>query len=83
MYYFIKGDVFLCNIIWLLLLVREKCSIYGVDVTKYLSREFSTYNYGVVSGVANGIDSIAHKEVLIRGGKTIGVLGCGYRYSIS
>ena len=34
-------------------------------------------DYGVVSGVAYGIDAIAHKECLSRGIKTIGVLGCG------
>ena len=55
----------------------RKSSIYGLDAAKYLSREICRVGYGVVSGVAYGIDTAAHKEVLICGGKTIGVLGCG------
>ena len=55
----------------------RKSSIYGLDAAKYLSREICRVGYGVVSGVAYGIDTAAHKEVLLSGGKTIGVLGCG------
>mgnify|MGYP001723478402 FL=1 len=31
----------------------------------------------MVSGVAAGIDSVMHRQILSRGGKTIGILGCG------
>lgn len=55
----------------------RKNTNYGEQVTKFIVSELYNISYGVVSGVAAGIDSIAHREILFRGGKTIGVLGCG------
>lgn len=50
---------------------------YGQRVTKALSIDLSRAGVVVVSGMALGIDSIAHTAVLEGGGKTIAVLGCG------
>lgn len=55
----------------------RKCTQYGIEVAKIISRELSENNITVVSGLAAGIDSIAHKIALEYSGKTIGILGCG------
>ena len=74
---FYKGKLSLAYDNMIAVVGSRKSSIYGLDVTKYLAKEIYRVGYGVVSGVAYGIDTAAHKEVLISGGKTIGVLGCG------
>jgi DNA processing protein len=52
-------------------------SPYGVRVATALAAAFSTAGVGVVSGLARGIDSAAHRAALETGGKTIAVMGTG------
>lgn len=50
---------------------------YGRDVTTKLSRELSQKGVVIISGLALGVDSIAHQACIESGGKTIAVLPCG------
>ncbi|HCR55937.1 TPA: DNA-protecting protein DprA [Candidatus Saccharibacteria bacterium] len=50
---------------------------YGRDVTHKIAFELASRGVVVVSGLALGVDSIAHKAALEAGGTTIAVLGCG------
>lgn len=52
-------------------------SHYGIYATKKIVSELVDYGFGVVSGLAKGIDSLAHQVALKNSGKTIAVLGCG------
>lgn len=52
-------------------------STYGRFSTERLCRELALKGITVVSGLARGIDSAAHKGALAGGGRTIAVLGCG------
>lgn len=58
----------------------RNCTDYGRKVTKEFSREISKYGICIVSGLAIGIDSIAHREALEKKGKTIAVLGGGFNH---
>lgn len=55
----------------------RECTYYGLSVTKYISSELSKNNINIISGMARGIDSEAHKECLKQGGYTCAVLGSG------
>lgn len=50
---------------------------YGIKNCKYFSKEFALRDIPVVSGMARGTDTIAHKTALNYCGKTIAVLGTG------
>lgn len=54
----------------------RKCSTYGKSVTAKLAQELSKQNIVIVSGLADGIDSVAHTMTLKENGYTIAVLGC-------
>ncbi len=52
-------------------------STYGRYVTEKLSRELALKGITIVSGLARGIDSAAHRGALAGKGRTIAVLGSG------
>ena len=52
-------------------------SAYGKFTTERLSRELAHRGVTVVSGLARGIDSSAHRGALAAKGRTVAVLGCG------
>jgi DNA processing protein len=56
----------------------RRASVYGNQVAERLSRGLAQNNVTVISGLARGIDTAAHKAALsASSGRTIAVLGCG------
>jgi DNA processing protein len=55
----------------------RRASPYGQRVTRLLVAGLVQRGITVVSGLARGIDSVAHRMALERGGRTIAVLGSG------
>lgn len=55
----------------------RKPTSYGQEVTEKFTSELAQYGFVVVSGLALGIDSIAHWSAIKNNAKTIAVLGCG------
>jgi len=50
---------------------------YGRTVASQLCSKIIACNFTIVSGMARGIDTIAHRTAIKSGGRTIAVMGCG------
>src|SRR5687768_3651343 len=53
------------------------CSTYGENASEMLSRDLASRGICIISGLARGIDTAAHKGAMRSGGKTIAVMGTG------
>ena len=52
-------------------------SSYGMQITADFASGLCHYGFIIVSGMAMGVDSVAHKAVVKAGKPTVAVLGCG------
>jgi len=55
----------------------RKCSEYGLLTARLLAQPLAAAGIVIVSGMARGVDSMAHRGALMGNGITMAVLGCG------
>ena len=53
------------------------CSVYGQGMAAELSGAVAGCGGTIISGMARGIDTIAHIGAINNRGATLGILGCG------
>lgn len=74
---YMKGDISVLESIGLSVVGSRKYSEYGSKVCYQITRSCAENGLSIISGLALGIDAIAHQAALDAGAETIGVLGCG------
>lgn len=70
-----KGDTNLFQNKCIAIVGSRKASQYGKALGANISRRLAKKGFTIVSGLADGIDMVAHEAAIQEGGKTIGVLG--------
>jgi DNA processing protein len=55
----------------------RRATTYGLLTTTRLAEDLGRHGVTIISGMARGVDTAAHKGALGAGGRTTGVLGCG------
>ncbi len=71
------GDVGLLNVDSMAVVGTRNPTVQGADNAQVFSAELAKLGWAIVSGMALGIDTQAHKGALQVGGKTVAVLGTG------
>lgn len=77
LFLFVRGDVHSCESAGIGIVGTRAPSTYGKLMADRFARELSSRNLVVVSGLARGVDTIAHQATVQSNGITIGVLGSG------
>lgn len=72
-----KGDITLLNSPCLAIVGTRRITSYGREITEMFAKELSEAGLTIVSGMAFGVDGVAHKAAIDTKGKTIAVLGNG------
>lgn len=75
---FIKGNQELLLTRGIAVIGTRHPSSYGKRMCKAFTKELVKYGITIISGMAQGIDTIAHNTCLENGGKTIAVLPSGF-----
>ncbi len=76
-YLFVKGDLSVAHAPCLSVVGTRQASAYGKKVTDLFCRQLASCGITIVSGLAFGIDTAAHKAAVEYSGKTIAVLAGG------
>lgn len=74
---YIRGNKGILNESCIAIIGCRDCTQYGKNVAEQLAYNISKQKINIVSGLAKGIDAIAHKGAILSSGKTIAVLGNG------
>jgi DNA processing protein len=73
----VRGDVGLLNRPGIAVVGTRQPTPYGVGMAEMLSRDLANRRLTILSGMARGVDTAAHKGALDAGGKTVAVWGTG------
>lgn len=74
---YVKGALPSADDLSVAIVGSRKSSLYGISIAEKFSRELSELGFVIVSGMARGVDTAAHKAALKAKARTVAVLGSG------
>lgn len=77
---YIKGELKQEDKYAMAIVGSRRASFYGLNSAEKFAYELSEKGFTIVSGMARGIDTYAHRGALKQGGRTIAVMGSGFNH---
>jgi len=74
---YVRGDAQILNSPSLSIVGTRRPTVYGSQMAERMWKDLAARGLTIVSGLARGIDAIAHQGAIAVGGRAIGVLGTG------
>jgi len=74
---YVRGEYLPDDVFAVAIVGTRRVTPYGRQITEQLAAFLASNGMTVISGLARGVDAIAHQTSLKAGGRTIGVLGSG------
>ena len=74
---YVDGELESTDTVAVAIVGSRHATLYGIRIARMLAEELSLLGFTIVSGMARGIDRVAHEAALAAGGRTLAVLGCG------
>lgn len=74
---YVRGELLSEDECCLAVVGTRRASVYGRQVTEEIVADLARNGVTIVSGLARGIDSIAHRAALEAKGRTIAIFACG------
>jgi DNA processing protein len=74
---YVRGDAQVLNLPSISIVGTRRPTLYGTQMAERLGREIAARGVVVVSGMARGIDALAHQGAMAVNGRAVGVLGTG------
>ncbi|MFQ5520882.1 MAG: DNA-processing protein DprA [Candidatus Methylomirabilia bacterium] len=74
---FVRGEIRAEDSLAVALVGSRRATPYGLHIAEQLAGDLAVRGVTVVSGLARGVDTAAHRGALARGGRTVAVFGSG------